>query len=869
MRRAFSFALALLLLLLQTPAALGEEAQSAQLITSAREFLDFAENCSRERYSLGKRFVLTNDIDLSGLRYEPAGYFVGDFDGGGHCVSGLSLETEGSRLGLFRQIGPGGTVENLRVEGRVRPGGSAEYIGGLAGVNEGTIKNCGFSGDVRGINNVGGLVGWNGSGGQISRSDFNGFLIGEHQAGGIAGKNDGVVSDCMSRGEVNAVSITPSGERRFDLAAFSQDDFVDLSNIGGVAGENNGLISFSENRASVGYSYTGYNVGGITGKNSGYLNACTNSGPVKGRRDVGGIAGQAVPYAAWELSNGKLEELRQAISYMQLLLGNLNQNSQDASDALRASLNSIDLNSDLALSSITDILRDSIDSSRTFLDGISIDPSTHEIHIPEVSIRPVDMSTFNGAIYNLYLQSGTLAETAKNSVGTFAEDLRGLSNQMGYIFNLLLAVVDDSEGGLIVTRDLSLEEAYAHNDSAIDRCFNRADVYGEINVGGVLGTAGFEIAFDMEDQLNSGELLATHIEQFLFCAVRACKSGASVGSRSDNAGGIVGRLDTGAVVDCVATGRIVSQSGGCVGGIAGTAQGSLARCWARASLDGTKHLGGIAGKGQDLLDCRAWAHMERSAEYRGAIAGEALGTVSGNLYVDSRPDGVDGVSRIGQAEPVSLNAFLALEGAPPHFDTVTVRFIVGGTTVQTLELPFGGTPESLPEVEGLGRSYWVWENYDGGPVYSDIEVSGEYRTPDSTLSSGEAVPLFLVEGEFLEGQRLRVLPFTPQGESIDFLSGYTLTVDGFEGTLTARMRSEEPLRLYRLSGGEWTELPAERDGRYLVFSLPNGASFAAAGAEESTLPRLAVVGGVSALLLTLILIGLRKRRRKTASRRTA
>lgn len=296
---------------------------------------------------------------------------------------------------------------------------------------------------------------------------------------------------------------------------------------------------------------------------------------------------------------------------------------------------------------------------------------------------------------------------------------------------------------------------------------------------------------------------------------------------------------------------------------AGTAQGTLARCWARSSHAGGSYLGGIAGQGGDLLDCRAWVHFERGSEYLGAVAGWAEGTVSGNLYVDARPDGVDGVSRIGQAEPLALTAFLALEGAPASFDRVTVRFVSNGKTVLTRELPFGGATDDLPEVARLGRSYWVWEDFDRSHVYSDLEVNGNYYSPDTTLSSGEDVPQFLVEGEFYEEQSLHVLPFTPRWEGAGCLGGYTLTVNGYDGALTVRMRNEETVSLFVSdNAGGWTELPASRDGRYVVFSLPNGGSFAVVQAEESSVPRLAVIGGVAALLLVLVLIRRRSRKKK-------
>lgn len=867
MKKILSLLLAAALLLLLSPAALAAElGENSVSIATAAQFITFAANCARESYSINRRFVLQNDIDLSELDYVPAGYFAGSFDGRGHTIRGLVIDGEGSRMGLFREIGEGAAVENLHVEGRVEPGGSRCYVGGIAGVNNGTIANCRFTGDVRGVTDVGGITGLNGASGIVRGSVFSGFLIGEHQVGGVAGQNLGLLERCEADGEVNTVPITPTQERSFDLATLSQDDFVSLTDIAGIVGDNSGVVSACTNRAAVGYPYTGYNVGGVAGKSSGFLHACVNEGAVEGRRDVGGVAGQLIPKAVWELSNGKLEELSQAISYMHYLLDRINQGTQDFSYLLRQQFDSMNTVTTQAIYAVTDVFRQVGDGARSIFDGIGIDPSTGWITVPNAGGLNVDLSALNNALYNMYAQTGALVDTAKTTLGNVGDDIQDISHQMGYIMNLLFSVMSEDGSGMIEVQDMSLSEAYEHSEGAIADCVNRGAVHGETNAGGVAGSVAFEISFDMEDTLNSSSLLPTHAEQYLFAAIRACESNGSVRTRADNAGGVVGRLDIGAVVDCVSTGQIVSQSGSYVGGVAGTAKGTVARCWARSSLEGKSYLGGIAGLGADIQGCRSWVHIERGTEYLGAVAGWSEGEVSANLYVDGRPDGVDGVSRIGQAEPLGMAAFLALEGAPEHFDTVTLRFVAEGETVQTLELPFGGAVERLPEVPNRGTAYWVWEDFDPGAVYCDREISGNYYRPDTTLSSGEELPRFLVEGEFYEDQSLRVVSYAPDWEGEDCLGGYTLAVNGWEGTLTVRMRSEESVRLYEPDGaGGWREIPTTRDGRYLVFPLPNGGSFAVVQAETVTgNPRLWIAAAAGLVVVLLAALRLKRRKKRRA-----
>ena len=845
MRRLFALSLCLLLLAGLVPFPAFADGETVT-IGSAEEFLRFSENCARESYSLGRHFLLTADLDLTDLPYEAAAYFAGAFDGQGHRIVGLAIHTDGSRQGLFRQISPDGSLANLSVEGSVLPGGSREYIGGLVGYNEGSIQNCRFSGEVNGIGFVGGIAGCNSETGTLRSCSFSGSLIGEHQAGGIAGQNDGLLENCESSGQINTVAFTPSGERHFDLATLSQDEFVDISNIAGIAGENSGTVRNCRNTGAVGYRYTGYNVGGIVGKSSGFVDSCENSGDVEGRRDTGGIVGQSIPYSAWEFTNEKLEELRNAISYMHYLLDTTNQNLEGGRAYLASQLLSMDEYADQARLALEKIA-----------EGI-LTPGTYP------SWGSIGTGEFSSALNNMNAIALSMVRTVGTSADILAEDVKNISLQMGYILNLLFATVSQSTDDLITRKDLSLDEAYEHDEAAVANCINRGAVRAETNAGGIVGTIGFEVEFDMEDRLNASGTLTSHAEQSLFAVIRTCENRGDIFCRGDNVGGIVGRVDIGAVVDCVSRGHMQSQNGDYVGGIAGTSQGSVARCWSRSALEGRRYLGGIAGLGEDLLENRAWTKIQQGSEYLGAVAGWAEGLVQGNLYADSRPDGVDGVSRIGQADAVSSQSLLELSGAPEDFGTVTVRFVVGEQTLQILQLPFGGGVEQMPAVANRDRSYWEWEEKDLSHVYSDTTVNGSFYSPNLTISSGEAVPLFLAEGEFYENQTLRVTPCSPPEGIGEVLAAYTLRVEDYDGMLTLRMRSSPEVRLFRLgSSGEQTEISFETDGQYLLFTVPNGSSIVSVRHREFNWRLLIVAAAV--LLETLLLLvraGIRKRRKR-------
>ena len=88
--------------------------------------------------------------------------------------------------GLFAHIGPNGIIENLNVAGHVS---GSHTVGGLAGMNDGIIRNASFEGTVSGTGNVvGGLVGRN-LGRIEGNSRTNGNVSGNNNVGGLVGLN--------------------------------------------------------------------------------------------------------------------------------------------------------------------------------------------------------------------------------------------------------------------------------------------------------------------------------------------------------------------------------------------------------------------------------------------------------------------------------------------------------------------------------------------------------------------------------------------------------------------------------------------------------------------------------------------------------
>lgn len=101
-----------------------------------------------------QKAVLTNDIDMTGVKWTPIGtkdkaFEWGEFDGQGHFITNLTVNDSSLEYaGLFGYVTDHATIKNLGVFGEFSGG---EYVGGIAGYSENSeITNCFFIGTVSG-----------------------------------------------------------------------------------------------------------------------------------------------------------------------------------------------------------------------------------------------------------------------------------------------------------------------------------------------------------------------------------------------------------------------------------------------------------------------------------------------------------------------------------------------------------------------------------------------------------------------------------------------------------------------------------------------------------------------------------------------
>ena len=320
---------------------------SAIEIHTAEEFLEFGRNCTSESFSKGKQFSLEADINLLEEEFQPIAVFAGVFEGNGHTITGLSIASSGSNLGLFRYVEEGATIRNVKVHGTISPEGSRTNIGGIAGTNRGTIENCEFAGEVTAQEALGGIAGYNESTGVIRECVNKGILTGNLKTGGITGLNEGLVQGCVNHGGINATNHSAENVSGDSISAggISLEDSIRVERVndaGGIAGVSLGIIRNCENHGAVGYPHTGYNLGGIAGRQSGLIEQCLNDGKIQGRKDVGGINGQFEPYLTVSYDEDTLGRLEDQLDVLSRMGDDLSRLIEQAGDHTSDSMDQVD-----------------------------------------------------------------------------------------------------------------------------------------------------------------------------------------------------------------------------------------------------------------------------------------------------------------------------------------------------------------------------------------------------------------------------------------------------------------------------------------------------------------------------------------------
>lgn len=215
----------------------------------------------------GWTLSLGNSIDLENSEWKPIRSFAGAFDGKGYEITGLNVNYKGDDFnsktaGMFEKLDSTGKILSLAVSGSVKADGKINNVGGIVGTTAAgsEIRFCRSNIDVKV---------------DAANSTTNGMAY-----GGVAGKVQGAISNCLNEGTITVKNINSK------------------SYIGGVAGQVSSAANLCWNTGSVNASGTTMKniyTGGIVG--SGEATNCYNNGSVTGATDknkyvTGGISGK-------------------------------------------------------------------------------------------------------------------------------------------------------------------------------------------------------------------------------------------------------------------------------------------------------------------------------------------------------------------------------------------------------------------------------------------------------------------------------------------------------------------------------------------------------------------------------------------------
>ena len=242
-------------------------------ISSGAELAKFAELVNGGETAA--KAVLTADIVLNepdelNHQWTPIGTdtnkFTGTFDGSGHSITGLYIDNAEAAVGLFGYVGKGGTIRDLTITGAsVKSTKNSEAYAGLAAAsNAGTISGVKLeSSKVSGGFVVGGVAGLNT--GTVTGCGNDSAVVEQCKkkdkgVGGIVGQNDATVRLCYNKAQI----VNGHGNKSY-------------GHFGGVVGNSTGVIENCYNHGTLNVAYY---VGGIVGKATGSVSNCYNAGTV-------------------------------------------------------------------------------------------------------------------------------------------------------------------------------------------------------------------------------------------------------------------------------------------------------------------------------------------------------------------------------------------------------------------------------------------------------------------------------------------------------------------------------------------------------------------------------------------------------------
>lgn len=690
-------------------------------ISTAEELKSFRDSVNGGSSYSGVTVTLTADINLNNEAWTPIGKiatpFSGTFDGGGHTISGLLVNSAEDCQGLFGYVDFGSSIQNLSVVGSVT---GANHVGGIAGWTRGAIANCTFSGTVTGSVTApgptgpyaGGVAGWSSGTIQscINKGEVKGTLV-----GGVVGWNSGTVTNCLNSGSVSGTYA------------------------GGIAVQSTGTVSNCFNTGTVSGSYSAVvarNDGGsIT--NCYYLNGTVSSG-------VGQGGGFAQGKSSEELASGEAAYLLQGTQGSLVWGQTISTDpypvltSDTGKKVVKVTFQMEDgseeryLNAGKTLASSDFPGGDRPDAYYSWTDAAGNSFTSETIVTADITVQYKLFMDGEGTEESPYLIPD--AQTLK----TFRDYVNEGNNFAGKYVKL--------------TADINL------NNETWTPIGNYGNYNYDLHFDGSFDGGGYAIS--------NLKVTSKYSNQGLF----GCLKGGTIKNLSvfgsvygyGGVGGIAGRNEGGSITDCSFSGSVTCSNASLAGGITGDNYGTIMNCRSegQVTLSGSlaSDAGGIAGKNEgNISGCENGAAVKGVYTNIGGIAGENGGIISdctnrgtvnaGGQYsggitgMNRENSAIAGCTNIGQVDGKDNAGGIAgrnsgsVEGSSNCGAVTVIRENAGGIV--------GLNVHSVANCANSGAVAGVW--YVGGIVGSNERAMGTLgilfgSVSDSSNTGNVSVP---------------------------------------------------------------------------------------------------------------------------------
>lgn len=615
-----------------------------ELNVSGKEGLSFSEYVTDSSFSESS----VNKWTPIGTESVP---FEGTFNGNGHTVSGLYVDTTDNYVGLFGSV-VNPVVEtddngNIVVDTRISSLNVADSyiranqnVGGVVGyLKNAGATNCSFSGVIDGdYNSVGGIVGWAYSDSIVSECKSTGSVSGNQRVGGITGfvSGNAVVERCYSTASVSGAS-----------------------NVGGLVGTLSGSSlngSFFKGEVSA-----TDRVGGLVGYSAfGNMTSLYAIAPVKSEKTSRGAAvgvtyggSYKSIYYSYETSGcedtvgiGKTLEEMQIAQFVKELNNGFVYFCYDYTTINESNpVLTWMLETDVWLG---DIIKPKVSDSGIYqiskpselawfaglvngtLDGVEANPAANAVVTSDLLLNinvydseygvmewtPIGTAenpytgNFNGGGYNIAgVYTTTSSGTDGSDVGLFGSVSGGAIQNTIVIDGLIVGI--ENVGGIVGSM----------SNGIINNCCSNSEIMGDKAVGGIVGKLT-----GSSSQVTASSTIGT--------VTGTTASGDA--SFAQNVGGLIGYNNRAQISKCFTYCSVNAPSSRNVGGLIGNnAGGTVTLSYNSSTVNGSVAAGGLAGYNNNGTFDHCYTVGKVSANTQSGIAfGSTSGSNVSDCYYD-------------------------------------------------------------------------------------------------------------------------------------------------------------------------------------------------------------------------------------------